>query len=1058
VALVAPPDDKHRAIPIHRIAAVTFTRRAAGELRLRVRESILKALSTKDLSQCRRLRLLDALGKLDGASLGTIHGFADRLLRLQPMKAKLSPSYRIAENIDALIEETFTLLLHAVQSGTLAAELVGEKPAYVTEVARTYQEALRAGLLVYSKDRDPIPPAVGLDALVRGFIDNRDRELTTSNTGAFNHKAYRASAKDFLTAMKGVDDDSVGTRWLFGLARRLEALLDDPDPLALYELVARIKTGVKRLRKMKDFIKDSAGQIVYYGFIEDGGYADQLVEPLKATLAGRLARTRHAVVRIYEQVKTRHEAIDTIDLLLTLRNLLRDDLEARSFYQGLFDHILVDELQDTDPLQAEVLLYLSEAKPKAKRWQDVVVVPGRLTLVGDPKQSIYGFRRADVGMYQLIREQITRADHVAVTLSANFRSTSTLIAWANHRFADILGTAKDRFFDAQTGQVFHQKQVAGAKVGSGPAVHALPYAFADGAKTKVGPARQLEGETIASYLRWLVERSDHEVRDPDTGQLRAVRWSDIAVLALVTSNVRHLTEQFDAQVVPYAVTGGVLFMKDPLHQSFLLGLRALADRNDGVAEAALLRPPFFGIDLLDLIRHKAEAGDEPAARGAAAREWLRETRRKRFERSPGQTARALLEDTGLGRAVALGPNGAQRLRHLRELCLHLEARAAEDGLDYDGITARMRDWVDHPPKIDPPRPVGVDAVQVLTVHQAKGLEFPVVVLWDGVGQWTRHDPPPPLAVDRSGAGWTVRTNDLTWEEPRGGGMLEREQRYANAERQRLVYVAATRARDLLIVPKPSWEQDGETFIHARLLDEARPEWVHQVATYVAGKGASWSKRPPKTATAIEDVNDEVIVAAWAPALAVARTPHHQPTSITAIAKAPAPSLRVEDTDIEIKPLRLKRIGRFGSIFGDTVHQAIGLVLTRELSARAAVERAAMASGLTEFHDEAAADVLRAVDTLRQEGLVDGDRVVRIEYPIVSAQDGMSTSGYIDLVSATASEVTVIDFKTDQWPPGATDATVAFPEYVKQVRAYAATIGARHAGLLFTVSGRIEWTG
>ena len=101
-----------------------------------------------------------------------------------------------------------------------------------------------------------------------------------------------------------------------------------------------------------------------------------------------------------------HRAVDSIDLLWKLRNVLRDDLDARRFYQAQFDHILVDELQDTDPLQAEIVLYLSEGTPRASRWQDVEVQPGKLTLVGDPKQSIYRFRRADVGMYERLRTQV----------------------------------------------------------------------------------------------------------------------------------------------------------------------------------------------------------------------------------------------------------------------------------------------------------------------------------------------------------------------------------------------------------------------------------------------------------------------------------------------------------------------------------------------------------------------------------------------------------------------------------------------------------------------------
>jgi len=123
VGLVAPADDALAAVPLPRIAAITFTRKAAGELKLRIREALLRELAGSGPGALRRERLAAALGALDTAHVGTIHAFADRLLRLRPIEARLSPSYEIVEDGAALADEAFTAFLHAVEAGTLAEEL-----------------------------------------------------------------------------------------------------------------------------------------------------------------------------------------------------------------------------------------------------------------------------------------------------------------------------------------------------------------------------------------------------------------------------------------------------------------------------------------------------------------------------------------------------------------------------------------------------------------------------------------------------------------------------------------------------------------------------------------------------------------------------------------------------------------------------------------------------------------------------------------------------------------------------------------------------------------------
>ena len=1071
---IAAPASGAPAVPIHRLAAITFTRKAAGELRLRIRERLLEELAEPGVGAERRSRLRDALAGLDTAHVGTIHSFADRLLRLRPVEAALSPSYEIVEDDEPLVRETFEVLLHGIENGTLAAELAGTAAAErADEVTRTVLFALGVGLPAESRET-AWQTLYGLNGLVAGFVRLRDVPPPDILPAAFDAAAFQAAADEFLRLAAGVRGSSAGARWLAALARALPRLRSDGDPWVLFrELRQQLERAPKNTATRRDeFGGDGTAWKLWKRFREGDReqptpLRDDLCGPVDRWVATRLARLFPVVVALYEKVKARRRALDQLDLLVKLRDLLARDRAVRGELQRMFDHIFVDEFQDTDPLQAEIILFLCERAPAAARWEDVALRDGSITLVGDPKQSIYRFRRADVAMYDHVRQVVARGPHLAATLSANFRSAPALIGWLNDRFDRILGTSPDgRPFDHQTGIVFQQRLLPGREGARGPAVHVLPFDFERG-KHGVDESRQLEGEALARYLRWLVEASGVQIEDPLDGRPRTVRYGDIAILAVSTWRLSLLFPSLDAEGIPYASRGGTLFLADPLHQQLLLGLRALADRDDGVAEAALLRPPFFAVDPADLLCERAAAGeatgDEGVERVREARAIVRELRRRRFDRPPGATARDLLDGTAFARAIALGPNGAQRLARVRELCLLLEQLAAAEGLDYDAATARLRGWVADPPQLDPPYPAGTEAVQVLTVHQAKGLEFPVVVLWDGKGQWNARADRPTWRMERDGRGWIMNLRGLAWEEPAGLGLRETEQAYLLAERRRVVYVAATRARDLLVVPRAGDMSPGKT-ICADLLAGADPALVRELPRYVAGRGAAWA--PPPAAPARPSPRDAGDVEAevsrrWAAAAAESARPRFRPASVSGEADAGRDEPAAEDSVGARKP----REGRFGHVFGSTVHEAIGLVLRDgALTAREAVARVAALVGLAEHLDEAEADIGRALRALKAEGVARPiGPGVQIEYPVAGAwEGGQLLAGYIDLVAAIDGRLDVIDFKTDAPPAGAVEET--YPEYVAQVRGYERLLAAAglaagrrvRCGLLFTADGLTRW--
>lgn len=524
--------------------------------------------------------------------------------------------------------------------------------------------------------------------------------------------------------------------------------------------------------------------------------------------------------------------------------------------------------------------------------------------------------------------------------------------------------------------------------------------------------------------------------DPKTGKTRAIGYGDIGVLAFTTTNLATLFEAFDRDRVPYAARGGTLFLSDPIHRQFLLGLVALADRDDGVALSALLRPPFFAVDLADLARSRRE---DPDDRAVQARAVVRELRRHRFERSPGQTARALLEQTGLGRTTALGPNGAQRLSALRELCFQLEVRALDEHLDFDAVVEQLRGWIDRPQGLDRPHPVDGNTVRAMTVHQAKGLEFPIVVLWDGRATWTdrvRYD-----AWTADERGWAMRLDLVRWDEPRERDIANDERNKRTIERKRLVYVAATRARDILVVPKVGAPDDR--WIFGRLLGSTGTPNVLLQPLHTPAAHAPWfdSASPavmdePQVTTA----RDVELRAEWCRSATEAARERMRPVAFT---------------DVSTPRTWWGKKGRFGRVFGETVHLAIGLAL-RSATASDAVRTASLRTGLTENLPEAIGDVTRALSTLAELGITGP---LELEYPVTGvAPGGQLVSGYVDLIAAVGATTLLLDFKTDVPSPP----SMPVPQnYADQVTGYAAVLARTLAvsirpGLLYTADGTVRW--
>ncbi len=1079
VELLAPADEKQEPISIARMAAITFTRRAAGELRFRIREQLLRELEREARrSKTRADRLREALGSLDAAFIGTIHGFADRLLRLRPVEAELSPAYALVEDTSELVRETLLRLRRSAESGTLSAELGRfgrDLGPLIDEAAETLRAAVRSGLPIERVENSGWPSPSLEDTLAR-MIDTRDVRIDPlpqcPDPGITE---ARAAVEQYVQlATTKVRRNDFGHRRLRRMASALGRIRDIDDPAEIVRSVNEALRG-RPLYLGRDFGNDRVAWAVYDTIRPDRNHF--VLERIKSPhrwLATRLVRLLPVGVAMYERVKAEHEVVDYLDLLIKLRNLLRDRPKARRFYQGLFEHVFVDEFQDTDPLQCEIVFYLCEepAAPEAaaRHWDAVTLAPGKLTIVGDPKQSIYRFRRADIAMYSRAAQRLADNGALRQRLEANFRSRPELIEFFNARLGDVLGRSENEPFDPESGRAHYEDLMATGAAVAAPCVHVLPYTDAAGSGLLAAEGRALEAVMLARYVRWLL-RSGFQVRDADTGSERAVRPGDIAILACVTTNVRMLLRQLDALDIEYTARGGSLFLAHPVVRQYLLGLRALADKNDGVAEAALFRPPFFAIDCDDVAGAVLDR-DSEAARGRVkdAREIVKDLRARRHMQPPGATARDLIERTALGRAVVTGRNGAQILEGLYQVAAEIDRRSALGCLDYDGVTEIARSWAVDPVFLDAAEPIGDNAVRVMTIHSAKGLEFPVTILWDGFQTFSDRVSAS-WRVERDGRAWALGIGPVAIENRPGGRLLEREQHFGEEERKRMYYVAATRVRDLLVIPEPHRKGKRDDYASKALIGEAESAGVQRFEPFCLQRLPECARdghevaRPQVIGDAEMQGRLEEVARRFGASLQAAAAPIAIPTAVTAKAAG------IAENEAEIDPdadrLRKAAGSRFGRMFGATVHRSIELLIG-EVTAdtRAAVALAMAELGFDQHADEAVADVERARAALAAEGIAgSATTTVTTEYPLsMLAAEGQLLNGFIDLLAADDETMTAIDFKTDV-APQAQGARV-YPEYAAQLRLYgemlrsAGVIGARQLrlGLLFTESGRIDWVG
>lgn len=776
-----------KKVPLSRIAAITFTEKAAAELAQRLRSKLEEAL---DKNPAQRDIILTALEDMERTPISTIHSFCMGLLKEYPVEAGVDPQF-------ALMDE--------VQSGAFEYQ--------------AWEHWLKKNL---SQPVEPLFQFLRLGGTfdhvdeLKQFL-KRNRTLLTVPTfrDLPSMEAFKEEWKDFLSwsrkSAKGCSDHSdllyQTLEEFWAKSERIKST--KPEDLD-FELAALKIPKVKKTGNQKSWDKAVLAEI-------RGGF-EQLMEshtkafaPFREAVLLNLIHWIGGYLTEWESQKARSGYLDFDDLLLKTRNLLRDNLECREEIKKRFDTLFVDEFQDTDSLQVEIVFFLCERSGRqTKDWKKVVLAPGKLFLVGDPKQSIYRFRRADVAIYEATKERILANGGKVEKLTENFRTVGGLVEWVNGRFENLFEGTDINY------QALNASREKGKTEGTLPILWGLQVPIPEGSTDTKAFYRQLEAEWVAAYLKERILKGGWTVSDPQTHRIREVRNGDIAILFrdLSNDNEEFWEEALRKRNLSYQIVGGKRFYNRPEIVALSTLLTCLSSPADEAACVAVLRGPLFGFSDEALFLHHEDSGSflfQEEAKGKMGeafkylRDWFDATRTL----GVSETLSYLYEKTNLLAVTAGQPHGEQRVANLMkvlEQALNLET---SQHFTYRAFTQWLTTQQEEGTREgEAPGPdSSEDRITLMTIHKAKGLEFPIVF----VSALAADKKETGSLVDRAAMAGAFKVGNvkLGLKTQNYDQVQADEELQQLAENTRLLYVAATRARDCLILSNYQMPSQGK---------------------------------------------------------------------------------------------------------------------------------------------------------------------------------------------------------------------------------------------------------
>jgi len=1000
------------------VAAITFTEKAGAELRDRIRRALEKEAES-DPTGPLGMRCQAALDQLDGAAIGTLHAFAQRLLSEHPVEAGLPPRVEVLDEVNSKV--AFDRRWSMFRDELLADP----------DLERTILLLLASGVRHEA-----------LQSLAEAFDDNWDlveeRVPETEPEPPSVHQLFAAARAqvDAVCAEPCRDPTDKLRARLDDIAGRLAELAGIDDEIDLLEAL-----GPQAPQKLPGFKVGNLGKKTSFDDIGDlrsrVTEAGDALAGVGREVANACARRLGSAIRRFTlaaAVERQHAGeLEFHDLLVLARALLRHPGGGAAVRQTLHQHyqrLLLDEFQDTDPIQIDLAVRIAATDPESAAaglapWEELVVTPGHLFVVGDPKQSIYRFRRADISLFLAAADRFGAEAGGVVELTANFRTVRPVIDWVNTTFSTLMAEPDD----VEVPVASQPTYMALAPTRSAPLGAAgLPVSVLGRhqhpKEAKADDLRAAEADDVAATVvravnqRWTVE-------DRQVGW-RAARLGDITVLVPSRTSLPFLENAFDRAGIPFRAESSSLVYASRAVRDLLMVLRAVDDPTDYLRVVSALRTPLLACGDDDLFRFKVERNgrwsyladqpdtvpaDDPVRMGLA---YLRSLYDERHWLAPSELLGRISFDR---RAMELGfaegrPRDVwRRLRfvidqarawseatggNLRQYLRWVKLQTAEGARVAEAILPESDD----------------DAVRIMTIHSAKGLEFPITIV-SGMSTVPQGRPAPAQVVfpPTGGVGYKFGKNVTTNEYAEWAPI---DEQMSFHERIRLLYVACTRARDHLVVSlhrkARATTPASSKRTNAELLLDGMGALVDELPD-----GADAGENLPLIV--LEPPSAPPPLAAWAAERSAALLRASRPTAVAATALTdegtpdnddePDPGLEKRPRDLDLPPW-LK--GRYGTAVGRAVHAVLQTV---DLATGAGLDDALAAQCEAEAVPDRLDDVSRLVRAaLGSPSVVEAApgphwREVYVCTPI----DDRLLEGYIDLLYRTPEGLVVVDHKT-----------------------------------------------